>query len=373
MLIDDLKKDIYTCNRTRCGFCRENCPIFSELRFEANSCRGKMLIARGLIEGVIKPDNELIECIDLCTTCGYCQYRCALNNVEIIESLRSDLVNMGYENKYHRISAKNIMDYNNPFKESNKNRSKWSEGLPISKKSNILFFGGCVYPYLQPNRLKKIYESLIKIGLELNYLGENETCCGALLSTTGYLENFHELAIKNIDIINKNKIKKIITPCPGCYKILKNKYGKLETKFTPIILHYIEFIADLLEKEQLNFEKEIKMKVTWHDPCDLSRHMKIIEQPRKILTNIPGIELIEMENNKYETRCCGAGGGMLSSNADLSIDIAIKRLEAAENTGAESLITMCPTCESTFERAIRYTDSNLKLFDLGELIFEALT
>lgn len=141
----------------------------------------RCLLPGGLIEGVIKPDNELIECIDLCTTCGYCQYRCALNNVEIIESLRSDLVNMGYENKYHRISAKNIMDYNNPFKESNKNRSKWSEGLPISKKSNILFFGGCVYPYLQPNRLKKIYESLIKIGLELNYLGENETCCGGII------------------------------------------------------------------------------------------------------------------------------------------------------------------------------------------------
>ncbi|MFX0135700.1 MAG: (Fe-S)-binding protein [Candidatus Hodarchaeota archaeon] len=372
MYIDDLKENIYTCNRTRCGFCRENCPIYSELRYEAYSCRGKMLIARALIEDSIKPNKELIECISLCTTCGYCLYRCALNNIGLIESLRADLINLGYENKYHRISVKNIIDYNNPFKESNENRSKWAEGLPISENSNTLFFAGCVYPYLQPERLRKIYCSLIKIGLKLNYFGKNEICCGALLSTTGYLDEFHELSLKNINLVNKNMIKKIITPCPGCYKILKNKYSKLETDFKPEILHYTEILADYLQKGKIKFQNKIKMKVTWHDPCDLGRHMRLLEPPRIILKRIPGIQLIEMKNNKYEARCCGAGGGMLSSNADLSMDIATKRLQAAEATGAEALVTMCPTCESTFQRVIRYTDSNLKLYDLGELVFQAL-
>ncbi|NVM04249.1 MAG: (Fe-S)-binding protein [Candidatus Helarchaeota archaeon] len=372
MYIDDLKENIYTCNRTRCGFCRENCPVYSELRYEAYSCRGKMLIARGLIEGSIKPNKELIDCISLCTTCGYCLYRCALNNVDLIESLRADLINMGHENKYHRISVKNILDYNNPFKESNEKRSNWSDGLPISKSSNKLFFAGCVYPYLQPERLKKIYCSLIKLGFKLNYFGENERCCGAVLSTTGYLEKFHALSLKNIEIFNKKEIEKIITPCPGCYKILKNKYVKLETNFNPEILHYTEALADLLKIGRINFQNKIKMKVTWHDPCDLGRHMRILEYPRIILTSIPGIELLEMDNNKYEAKCCGAGGGMLSANADLSIDIATKRLNTAEATGAEALVTMCPTCESTFERVIRYTNSKLKLYDLGELVFQAL-
>lgn len=372
MYIDDLKENIYTCNRTRCGFCRENCPVYSELRYEAYSCRGKMLIARGLIEGSLKPNKELIECISLCTTCGYCLYRCALNNVDLIESLRADLINMGYENKYHRISVKNIIDYNNPFKESNENRSNWSEGLPISKTSTTLFFTGCVYPYLQPDRLRKIYSSLTKTGLKLNYFGENEVCCGALLSTTGYLEQFHTLSQKNIKFFNENKIEKIITPCPGCYKILKNKYNKLETNFNPVILHYTEVLAELIEKRKINFQNEINMKVTWHDPCDLGRHMRILKPPRIILSSIPGIQLLEMQNNKYESSCCGAGGGMLSANADLSMDIATKRLQAAEATGAEALVTMCPTCESTFKRVIRYTDSKLKLYDLGELVFQAL-
>jgi len=372
MYLDDLKENIYTCNRTRCGFCRENCPVYSELRYEAYSCRGKMLIARGLIEGTIKPSKDLIECISLCTTCGYCLYRCALDNINVIESIRANLINSGYENKYHRISVKNILDFNNPFKESNKKRIDWLKNLSIDKKSSILFFAGCVYTFQQSERLKKIYQSLIKLGVSLNYLGENESCCGTLLSTTGYLEKFHEIASKNVNMLNKLQIDQIITPCPGCYKILKKQYKKIDPQFSPNILHYVEFLSDLLEKGKVKFKNKIKMKVTWHDPCDLGRHMKIIEQPRKILSNIPGITLLEMEHNRYEAKCCGSGGGMLSSNADLSIEIASKRLEAAEATGAEALVTMCPTCETTFERVIRYNDSNLTLFDLGELVFLAL-
>ncbi len=371
MNIDDLKENIYTCNRTRCGFCRENCPVYSELRYEAYSCRGKMLIARGLIEGTIEPNNQLVDCVSSCTTCGYCLYRCALNNIDVIESLRADLIKMGYENKYHRISVKNILEFNNPFKESKDKRAKWADGLLITKHSPILFFAGCVYPYQQPERLKKIFESLLKAGLNMNYLGEQENCCGTLLATTGYREHFNELALKNIKLMTEIKINQIITPCPGCYKIL-NRYTKLDSNFSPSILHYTEVITKLLEEKKIKFQKEINMKITWHDPCDLARHMRIIEEPRKILGSIPGIILLEMENNRYEAKCCGAGGGMLSSNADLSMDIASKRLEAAEKTGADALVTMCPTCESTFERVIRYNDSRLKLYDLGEIIFEAL-
>ncbi|MHA1381045.1 MAG: (Fe-S)-binding protein [Candidatus Helarchaeota archaeon] len=372
MYINDLKENIYTCNRARCGFCRENCPIYSELRYEAYSCRGKMLIARGIIEGAIKPSKNLIEALSLCTTCGYCLYRCALNNVDIIESLRADLVNMGYENRYHRTSVKNILKFNNPLKKSNEDRAKWSEGLPIDNKSSILFFAGCIYPYQQSNRLKKIFCSILKLGVSLNYLGEEEICCGTLLSTTGYLDKFHQLALKNIESLVKKNFSKIITPCPGCFKMLKKKYKKLNSNFSPEILHYVEYMNDLLEKGKLKFQKRVNMKVTWHDPCDLGRHMRIIEQPRNILNSIPGITLVEMKENKYEARCCGAGGGMLSSNADLSMDIATKRIESAEATGADVLVTMCPTCESTFEKVIRYTDSKLKLLDLGEIVYMAL-
>ena len=100
MNVEKYIDDIYTCNRTRCGFCREECPIYNEFRFEAYSCRGRMQIARGVIEKKIKLSKELLNCFNLCTTCGYCGYKCALHNTDIIEALRADLVENGFTNRY---------------------------------------------------------------------------------------------------------------------------------------------------------------------------------------------------------------------------------------------------------------------------------
>ena len=75
-----------------------------------------------------------------------------------------------------------------------------------------------------------------------------------------------------------------------------------------------------------------------------------------------------MEHNKYNSKCCGAGGGMLNAYADISMDIAEKRLREAEQTGADYIVTSCPTCESTFEKIIRYEDSEMKILNIFELI-----
>jgi Fe-S oxidoreductase len=71
--IQDLKsyqEDIYTCNRTRCGFCREECPVYRITRYETFSCRGKMLVARGLMEGLLEPSKEMADMLDKCLLCG---------------------------------------------------------------------------------------------------------------------------------------------------------------------------------------------------------------------------------------------------------------------------------------------------------------
>ncbi|MHA1145562.1 MAG: (Fe-S)-binding protein, partial [Candidatus Helarchaeota archaeon] len=370
MTLEKYRDDIYTCNRSRCGFCRELCPVYSQLKYEAYSSRGKMQIARGLLEGIIEPDDALMECLSLCTLCGYCKARCALQNVEIFKELRESLVKKGFENKYHKKAIKSIQENKSPFgpqKEGQK--SSWAQGLEFDQNSNVLFFVGCSYPRSFPQVLKNIHEFLAKVDIKLAYLGDEEDCCGLMMDLTGYRDEF-ELYKKNYkERLLQLGIDTIMTPCPGCYKILKSSYFNPEDDSTKIkVVHFIEFVANLIAKKKISFKKKIDMTITWHDPCDLGRHMGIFEEPRTILKSIPGIKLVEMKNNRYQARCCGSGGGMLTSNADISIDVAIQRLEEAEETGAEALVTMCPTCESIFEKAIRYTDSAMKLYDLSELL-----
>jgi len=94
----------------------------------------------------------------------------------------------------------------------------------------------------------------------------------------------------------------------------------------------------------------LDMKVTFHDPCDFSRGLRIVDEPRQILEKL-GVEVVEMKNSKENSRCCGGGGGILMTDQDLSNDIAKKRIYEALETGAETIVTSCPTCETTLKKA----------------------
>jgi glycolate oxidase len=87
-----------------------------------------------------------------------------------------------------------------------------------------------------------------------------------------------------------------------------------------------------------------KLKVTYHDPCDLGRRLKMFDEPRRILEAM-GVEMVEMKNNRAFSVCCGAGGGILTTDKELSREMAKNRMRQAADTGAEALVTCCPTCE----------------------------
>jgi Fe-S oxidoreductase len=91
-----------------------------------------------------------------------------------------------------------------------------------------------------------------------------------------------------------------------------------------------------------------------------------------VLASIPGIKLMEMDRIKEYSWCCGAGGGVNESNPEFAVWTAKKRIEEAESTGAEALVTACPWCESAFNKAIKGTGSKLKVYDIVELVAKAI-
>jgi heterodisulfide reductase subunit D len=370
--VTDFEDEIYTCNRTRCGYCRIDCPVYDELKLEAYSCRGKMIIARGLIEKIIKPSQELIDSISLCADCGYCEYKCALNNSEVIDTLKADIVKAGYKNFFHNKSILAIKKYGNPYLKPIEERIEWSKGLKFSKNSNKLFYAGCSYSYNYPNYLVTISEIFDKGKTKLNYLGKSEGCCGLLMKIAGFEDEFRENVRLNMELFDKNGVDTIITPCPGCYKVFKNEYPKISPKFKLKIYHTTDYIFKLIKDGKLNPKNEIKYKVTYHDPCDLARGAKIIEEPRKIIQAISGIQLVEMRNNKFDTRCCGGGGGLLATDSEIAINIAKKRVKQAEDINVKYLVTSCATCEFTLNKAIRIMESKIKVMDLNQLILNSL-
>ena len=117
------------------------------------------------------------------------------------------------------------------------------------------------------------------------------------------------------------------------------------------------------------------MKVTYHDPCHLGRHLSdagVYEPPRNILKSIPGIELVEMERIRENSWCCGAGASVSQVNPDFAMWTANERLKEAKATGATALVTSCPWCERNFKDAIKEYGQEIEIYDIAEIARKAI-
>jgi len=133
------------------------------------------------------------------------------------------------------------------------------------------------------------------------------------------------------------------------------------------VIHATELVASLVRQGRIRLGP-FEGKVTYHDPCDLGRHSGIFDAPREILASIPGLELLEMEDNREMSLCCGGGGDVEMADADLASAVARRRLAQAEETGARYLVSACQQCKRTLATAARRNKVRLKVLDILELV-----
>jgi heterodisulfide reductase subunit D len=210
-----------------------------------------------------------------------------------------------------------------------------------------LFYPGCMLKFGMEKELANYKEILNFLGIDFIMIPE-EVCCGSPVKNAGYLKDARKLAEKNLNIFKERRVKKIITPCPGCYNMFKNEYPKLLRNFDIEVEHLTQtLVKELKRKKQKRvLEKEI---VSYHDPCHLGRFSNIYEEPREIIKILRG-ELKEMIHNREEAICCGAGGGLRSNHPTIAKKIAKKRMAEAP-VDAVRVLTPCGLCASNLKTA----------------------
>ncbi|NHJ85229.1 MAG: (Fe-S)-binding protein [Asgard group archaeon] len=335
------KDEIYTCNRTRCGFCTQKCPVYEVTRLETYSSRGRNLVARGIIEGTLEVDEEILKLANTCLLCGYCEKNCALDNTKIFRDFKSDLVDAGMTDKYLESGVESIEKYGNPYKKLPEVRD--IPEIKSNPKSKTLLYGGCTYSINHPETLVL----MAKLIGDVQYLGEKEPCCLNLLWDSGHKEDFKEQRKAVVKVLNDTKAEELVTGCPTCFRTYRDDYEE-ELKLKPI--HFITKLYQMVKAGKLKFESKEKVTVTWHDPCHLGRFGGIIDEPREIIKSIKNVTFVEMENHGLDSHCCGAGSGMLMSYPEIAIEVSKKRYREAEAAGAQIILTFCPTCEFTLEK-----------------------
>ncbi len=213
----------------------------------------------------------------------------------------------------------------------------------------MLYFRGCTAREKQTD-IQVATERLLNLaGVDYHIL-DDEKCCGSVLLRTGFEKEALAQIKENTEIL---KDETIITSCAGCYKTLKEDYEGLD------VIHISQLLDDLIKENKLNLSKT-DLNVTYHDSCHLGRHMQVFDEPRRVIENVAN--LIEMENNRENSLCCGAGGGVKSAYPEIASQMAKSRLQQAKDTGCETLITPCPFCKLNLE------SEELEVLDLTEFL-----
>ena len=318
----------------------------------------------------------------LCATCRNCVQRCP-RGVEIIEVMRAmrrllvpdGVVPASIPNLRGIMTS--LASVGNPWGQDPNDRANWAKDLGLKEfceGTEFLYFP-CCYPSYEP-RLKKVSVATATLlnrgGVDFGILGSKESCCGESVRKAGNETLFKRLAKENIKTYIDHGVKKILVSSPHCFHTFKHEYPEFKANFE--VVHLSQFLFQLLREGKLEFTKPLKKRVTYHDPCYLGRHNGIYDEPREVLKKIPGLELVEMEDCRENSLCCGMGGGRIWMETAKGERFSDLRLEQAIRAGAEVLVTACPYCITQFEDS-RLTLKNseaLQIRDITEILQEVL-
>jgi heterodisulfide reductase subunit D len=367
--------EVAKCNK--CGFCLPTCPVYMVEKKESASPRGRNAITRAVIEKRLELTEDTQQSIFNCLGCGACNAVC-LSGVQTKEIIFRDRECQVGEKLYPKIAdrlVKALRDTGNITDDDNEERGEWQElikDLPENAfekdRAEVIFFVGCVasfFPLVQkiPVNMSLIME---KAGVDFTILGGEEWCCGFPLIGAGMPGEMEQLIEHNLQKVKDVGAKSIVFTCPSCYHTWKHMY--------PIdvsLYHASQYIGDLIKDGRITLG-QLDAKVTYHDPCDLGRNSGVYEEPRELLKAIPGVELVEMPQNRKFSFCCGGGGNLEMTNPELSAKVAQMKIDMIEKTGADMVATSCQQCVRTIATRARKQKKNLVVKDLTELVVEAM-
>ena len=366
--LEEFKDELETCFGTSCGFCERGCPVYQTMKIKTLCMKGRNRTMLGLIQGRFEITPAVVQAAFECTLCGNCDRWCSLKNTEHTRAFREYLLKHGIEPiKEHSSIQASIKNYGNPWFQPRSARNRWTKGLNLPKaapgKQDVIFFAGCTSAVTkQLNRsLVASAKLLQRAGVSFATMGQDEPCCGSTLLRVGQTDAFNELSKENLKKFKSLGIKKIVTACPGCYTTLKKMMEDAGSSIE--VVHISREIAKLVRDGRLKLKKSDE-RMTYHDPCHLGRLGGVFEEPREIVRATASF--VEMPNNRYESRCCGAGAGLQSAFPKLSKELASKRVAEARATGATTIVTSCPFCETQLR-----TVPGIKVVDLMELLLDA--
>jgi len=417
--IKRFEKDLSQC--MKCGFCTFWCPVYQEERIEASVARGKNMMIRGLLAGELDYTQEYADRLNKCTLCMTCTANCPAkaNIPNVIVAARADAVKARGlkfpDNLVYRwlLPRRRLFGWVVRF-------ASWFQGVFMPKTEGTIrhlsmflsalgkgrnipqiapkflrqmvpvvnvppagvktrmrvgYFSGCMTDFVLPELGKHIIDFLTRNGVEV-IVPREQGCCGApVFLGAGDFETGRKMADANVKAFEG--LDDVISDCATCTSALKDyakfladtpQRKKAYEKFAKKVKDISEFLIDVLDLPASAYKPSAAAKgkkVSWHDPCHLSRHLGITSQPRQVIKSISGVEYVEMPN---ADRCCGMAGAFSMHYYDLSKEIGDKKAASIKSTGADIVVSSCPGCEIQLIDSLLRNKVPVKVMHIMELL-----
>ncbi|UCF05777.1 MAG: (Fe-S)-binding protein [bacterium] len=370
----DLVKRYRITDCTRCANeCATACPVY---RFHGTwhpQHLAHLFLEKGSA-GIER--HRLLWC---CVTCRACTQACPYD-VDVAGFIRE--LRIG-RTDYQPVAGGLVHTYQREqavLPQGLQNRLSWVDGsMDLGRDGDTVLFVGCL-PLFEVlfgescgAHAIAIARSAIRV---LNRLGlsprilEDERCCGRDLYDIGDRESFEKLAEHNIAALNGSGATRVLTICPECAFTLRETYREHAGTLSFEVQHITEFIAERVDRLALGTAGK---GFAFHDPCYLCRYLGVVDAPRRILSAVSTGSLVELERQRTEAPCCGAGSWV--DHGPHTRAAVNERIIEAHRCGAETLVTACPKCLMLFHEVnpdCAWRQSPLVVKDLLTLVASAL-
>ena len=390
-------KDILDLNScVECGRCTDVCPA-NTVGQSLDPKEIVLQLQRGLLAGgrtvagtprQVQDGECWISEVDLfqCLSCGACEDACPVGIEHVgpkILDMRRGLVSEGRtsSDKLNALFTTMERSPHNPWGVAHETRRKLiqTQGFPIFDSSQEwLFWLGCGVSYDPHGQdvARAMRKVLDAAGVAWGVL-ERETCCGEPARRGGNEYLYFDLSEKVIESFRAASVKKLVTCCPHCARMLDRDYRQnpVYQELDIRVVHHTELLAELLPRLEGKLQKRGET-ITFHDPCYLARGRGVVDEPRHALA-AAGVEMVEMKRSRSRTFCCGAGGAQLFI-ADDKADpprgrINHRRFAEVSATGVSKVAVACPYCPIMLNDAARHAGSeDFVVADVAEIVADRI-
>jgi glycolate dehydrogenase iron-sulfur subunit len=415
--------DVEGVNRcVHCGLCLAYCPTFSILGTEMDSPRGRIFLIKSMAEGRIELTDSAATHLDLCLGCRACETVCpaGVPYGQLIEAARADIERQRPGSPLRRLfrwlnfsvllphpgllslAAAGLRFYQVsglqrlvratrlirllpsplpawerllPSIPSRADRAPLPEVTPAqgARRGSVGLLTGCVQQVAFGPHNRATARVLARNGVEV-VAPRTQSCCGALHAHGGEHDTAVELAKKTIQAFESAGMEQVVVNTSGCGAHMK-AYGTLlaadpawaarAARFAARVSDVSEFLAREPLRGPLH---PVHRKVTYHDPCHVAHGQKIRKEPRRLLAQIPGLTLVELNEADW---CCGSAGTYNLTQPEMAARLQERKVQNIRATGADAVVTANPGCIIQIAQGLGNGGKPIQVLHIVELLDEA--